>query len=181
MSYLTSLSSFDLQPQSLILFSRHEYPSPQHMTILMNTVCHSQLIHSFIYDQHQVFGSFSIFELFSTHLLYCGSLRPLLISHLFFFQAPYFTFMQNCWPYITHVNSHFQLCGGDLLPCSNSPHALHLSHSHSVLAVTAASHLPLALTLSPRCVNSLTVSISSHDFFLLTSSRRKSCDEVETA
>ena len=39
-----------------------------------------------------------------------------------------------------------------------------LAHLHLVMAVTAASHLQPALTLSPRYVNSLTVSISSHIF-----------------
>ena len=51
---------------------------------------------------------------------------------------------------------------GSLLPYSNSPHSLSLTHQHLVLAITAASP---ALTLSPRYVNSITVSTPSHKFF----------------
>ena len=41
---------------------------------------------------------------------------------------------------------------------------LNLTYPHLGLAVTAASHPPPALTLSPRYVNSFTVSTSSHNF-----------------
>ena len=46
---------------------------------------------------------------------------------------------------------------------TNPPHSLSLNHQHLVLAVTAASHPPPEITLSPRYVNSLTVSTSSHN------------------
>ena len=104
MSSLDSFFSFDLQPQILMPFSRHDHPLST-QTIPTNSVCHSQLIYGFIQaqHQHQICRSFSVFELYFTH-------------------------------------------------------------AHLVLAVTAASHPPPALTLSPRYANSLTVSTSSHNF-----------------
>ena len=43
--------------------------SPQHITIPMNTVCHSQLIYGFVQTQHehQIHRTFPVFELYSTH------------------------------------------------------------------------------------------------------------------
>ena len=58
--------------------------------------------------------------------------------------------------------AHFGISRNNL-PYSNSPHSLSLIHTYLVLVVTAASHPPPALTLSPRFVNSLTVCISSHN------------------
>ena len=42
---------------------------PQHIAMPMNTVCHSQLVYSFLQTQHEheICASFSVFELHSTH------------------------------------------------------------------------------------------------------------------
>ena len=63
LSYLASLSSFDLQAQNLMPFSKQmTILSPQHMTIPANTVCHSQLIYGVAQTQyeHQICRFFSI-------------------------------------------------------------------------------------------------------------------------
>ena len=122
-------------------------------------VCCQNLKHQY---QHQICRSFSIFELYSTHCSHHGSFCPSLNSHLTFLQAQCFTCIQYCWPYITLVNSPFQQLSA--LP--------KLNPSTSVLAVTAASHPTPALTQSPRYVNSLTFSTSSHSF--------SSCSTVDT-
>ena len=156
MSYLASLSSFELQPLNIMPFSRHHHPlSPQQMTIPTNTVCHSQLIYGFTPTQHehQICRSFSVFELYSTHCCYHGSQFFVRFKSRFL-SGKCFTSMQYCWPYL--------ILGfrGNLLPCSNSPHSLGLVHQHLFLAVAANSHPPPALTLSPAYVISFTVSTS---------------------
>ena len=126
----------------------------QHMTILANTVCLSQPIYGFTQTQHHILGSFCVLELYSTHCSHHGSLCLSLNSHLTFFLAPCFTSIQYYWPYITPINSF----RGNQIPYSNSPYSLNSTQPHPVQAITAASHPPPELTLSPRHVNSLTVS-----------------------
>ena len=135
------------------------------MVIPMNAASHIHLIKCFIQAQHEypICRSFSVFELYSTHCSDHGYFCPSWNSLLIFFQAPWFTFIQYCCPYVTLINNPFHP-RGSLLQYSISLHSLKLTHPHLVLAVTAASHHPPALTLSPRYVNSLTVSTSSHNF-----------------
>ena len=128
--------------------------SSQHMTIPINTICHSQLICSYLQTQHE-YQSVDLFQSLSCtpHIaltMDLSILRKIPIS----------------LSYVTLINSPFSF-RGNLLPCSNSSHSLDVTHPHLVLAVTAASHHPPALTLSPRYVNSLTVSTSSQLYFLL--------------
>ena len=54
MSSLASLSSFDLQSQNLMPFSRHDHTVSSTHDHTTNTVCHSQLIYGFIQTQHHV-------------------------------------------------------------------------------------------------------------------------------
>ena len=141
--------------------------SPQHMTIPTNTVFYSQLSYCFLLalHEHQICRSFSVFELYSTHCSHHGSLCSSYNSHLTFSQASCFTSIQYCRPYIAlSLTAPFSF-GGNLLPYRNSLHSLSLTYPHLVLAATAASHPPPALTLSPRYVSSPTVSTSSHSFF----------------
>ena len=75
-SSMASHSSFDLQPHftsqdvNILYF--------QHMTIPTNTVCHSQLISSFLQTQneHEIHRSFSVFVLHSKHSSNHGSFCP---------------------------------------------------------------------------------------------------------
>ena len=60
----------------------------QHMIIPANTVCHRQMIYSFIQTQHQLLRPISIFDLYSTHSSHHRSLCPLQDSNIAFFQAP---------------------------------------------------------------------------------------------
>ena len=76
------------------------------------------------------------------------------------FQAPYFTSMQYCCPYITPMNSPFQLW--KIFTIQQLTALPKPNHPHLVLAVTGASHPPPALTLSPINANSRTVSNSSN-------------------
>ena len=71
MSSLASLSSFELQPQNLMLFLGHDNP----LTIPMNTVYHYQLIYCLFQTQHEhhIHRSFPIFELYCTHCCHHGS------------------------------------------------------------------------------------------------------------
>ena len=103
MSSSASLSSFDVQPQNLIPFSRHDPPlSSTHDHT--NEQCHSQQNHSLIQTQlqHQIHRSFSVLQLYFTHCSHHGYLCPSQNSHLTFLQAPCITAIKYCWPNITH-------------------------------------------------------------------------------
>ena len=68
MSSSASLSSFDLQPQNLMPYPRHDHPLSSAHAHTNEHFLHSQLICSFIQAQHehQICRSFYVFELYST-------------------------------------------------------------------------------------------------------------------
>ena len=118
-----SLSSFHLQPQNLIPFSRHDHIMTYHiMTIPINTVCYSQLIYGFTHTQHKHQICIYFLSLSCTpHIALTMDLCPSYNFHLTFLQSACFTSIQYCWTYITLINSPFSI-GGNRLPYCNSLH-----------------------------------------------------------
>ena len=133
--------------------------SPQHMTIPANAVCHSQLINGFTQTQHQHKILRYIYLWAVLHTL----LSSWIILSLVKFPSHFLSGTMHHLHTVLLVlhNTHKQ-------PLSAleeiSLHSINLTHPHLVLAVTAASHPPPALTQSPRYVTSLTISTSSHHF-----------------
>ena len=98
------LPPFELQPQTQIPFSKHDHPPST------NNYSNTMLICCFIQTQHQHQVPMTLTCI--PHRDQHGSLCPLCPfqnSHLTLFQAPCFTSIQICWPYIALVDGPFQL------------------------------------------------------------------------
>ena len=104
--------------------------------------------------QHHLLRPVFILELSSTsyshHVSLCPSKNTCLTSFRHHTSLPCSITGLTCLLYTAPFSLR-----GNLLPYSNSPHSITLTHRHLVLAVTAASHPPPAITLSPRYVNYL--------------------------
>ena len=133
------------------------------MTIPANTVCHRLLIYSCINPRMNIkFVELCIYLSCTPHIALTLDLCPLEHSHITFIQAPCFSSIQYCRTYVTHIISPYQFWRKSTIQqLSTLPK---LNPLNFVLAVTAVSHPPRALGLSPRYVNSLSVSTSSHNF-----------------
>ena len=121
-----SLSSFGLQHQNLILFSRHDRPLSSTHDHTSEHCCHSQMIYGFTHTQHelQICRSFSIFELFFAHCSHHEFICPSYNSDLSFLQVPYFTHERLCRIYceryekVSHKLERLQLSMKDQVSIS---------------------------------------------------------------
>ena len=122
-----------------------------------HTACRSQLIHCFIQtqNQHQVHNSISIFQLRTQTLLSTRIALSIPKSYLTYLQSPYFTLIQNYWPYVLRVNK---------IP-SHLP-SITILHSHTeLLAIrTSCKQNPISLTFNHH--TSLSYRITGHTYFV---------------
>ena len=122
-----------------------------------NSHFHNQLIYHFIqtYYMYCILSSLSTFKLYS---YYCTQISLFFTKLLSRFPLSLCsTPMQNCglrW----HLQITIFSFRGNLFSYTNLPHSISSTHTHLVLAVPTASHFLPVLTLSPRYVNSVTVS-----------------------
>ena len=70
--------SLEENQKNQMSFSRHDHPLSSTHDHNNNTICHSQLINSFIQTQHehQICRSFFVFDVYSTHCSHHGSFCP---------------------------------------------------------------------------------------------------------
>ena len=116
---------------------------PQHITIPMNTVCHSQLIHSFLQSQHQVLGPFQSLSC-TPHIALTMDLTVLRKIHISLSLSHHVS-LPYCQPYITLINSPFQLSmkSSTMLQLTTLPKLMPTAYhpgSHSSLTSTTCTH-----------------------------------------
>ena len=138
------------------------------MSIPMDTISLCQLIYCFIQDQHLHFVDFLSIN-FTPHIFLTMALSVLCQIPISFWPRDHVSPPWSIADLTQLLYTIHLILKGNFFLQSKSKHSLNITHPNLVLDVITTTHPPPGLHLLPRYDNSVTVSTSSCDFSLRSS------------